>query len=132
MRIELQRRIDRLAGQALCRLFSLFPQKQYGSDFPSASPKILVILLSEMGSLVLTHPMFAFLKRKHPGTEIFALVFEKNRECMETLQLVPEKNILTVDGDSLFALIRDSIRFIIRMRKESYGFLTFFYEGITG
>ena len=117
MRIELQRKIDRVVGKALCRLLSLFPRKEDGRVAPS-SPKILVILLSEMGSLVLAHPMFAFLKKKHPGAEMYALVFKKNRECMETLQLVSERNILTVDGDSLSALIRDSVRFIVRMRKE--------------
>lgn len=83
-----------------------------------SSPKILVILLSEMGSLVLAHPMFAFLKQNYPGAEMFALIFQKNRECLETLQLVPEKNILTVDGDSLKTLLKDSIRFMWRMRRE--------------
>lgn len=117
MRIDLQRKIDRVAGKALCRLFSLFPQKE-SRESASGSPKLLIILLSEMGSLVLTHPMFAFLKKKHPRAELFALVFQKNRECLETLQLVPEKNILTVDGDSLTALLRDTIRFMVRMRKE--------------
>ena len=118
MEIELQRKIDRVAGKALCRLLSLFPRKKDKGGITPSSPRILVILLSEMGSLVLAHPMFAFLKKSHPGAEMFALVFKKNRECLETLQLVPERNILTVDGDSLTALLEDSIRFIFRMRKE--------------
>ena len=118
MEIELQRKIDRVAGKALCRLLSLFPRKKDKGGITPSSPRILVILLSEMGSLVLAHPMFAFLKKRHPGAEMFALVFKKNRECLETLQLVPERNILTVDGDSLTALLEDSIRFIFRMRKE--------------
>ena len=118
MNIEFQRKIDRIAGKAICRLLSLFPRKKVKAESVPSSPKILVILLSEMGSLVLAHPMFTFLKKNHPGAEIFVLVFEKNRECLQTLNLVPGKNILTVNGDSLTALLKDSARFIFRMRKE--------------
>ncbi len=118
MEIELQRKIDRIAGKAICRLLSLFPGKKDNAGITTSSPKILVILLSEMGSLVLAHPMFTFLKNNHPGAEIFVLVFKKNRECLETLKLVPERNILTVNGDSLTAMLKDSLRFIFRMRKE--------------
>ena len=118
MKIEFQRKIDRIAGKAICRLLSLFPRKKVKAGSVPASPKILVILLSEMGSLMLAHPMFTFLKKNHPGAEIFVLVFKKNRECLETLKLVPERNILTVHGDSLTALLKDSIRFISKMRKE--------------
>ena len=118
MRIELQRKIDRIVGKALCRPLSLFPIKKKDGNLLPSSPKILIIILSEMGSLVLAHPMFSFLRNKYPDAEVFALVFEKNRECLETLQLVPQKNILTVDGDSLSALLIDSIRFIVKMRKE--------------
>jgi ADP-heptose:LPS heptosyltransferase len=118
MNIELQRKIDRIAGKAICRLLSLVSQKKGSAEPLPPSPKILVILLSEMGSLVLAHPMFAYMKKHHPGAEIFALVFEKNRECLETLKLIPESNILTVNGDSPVDLVKDSIRFIFRMRKE--------------
>jgi len=118
MEIEFQRKIDRVVGKALCRLLSLFPRKKDKEGIAPSSPRILTILLSEMGSLVLAHPMFTFLNKKHPGAEIFVLVFKKNRECLETLKLVPERNILTVHGDSLTALLKDSIRFIFQMQKE--------------
>ena len=118
MKIEIQRKIDRIAGKAICRLLSLFPRKKEKGGITTSSPKILVILLSEMGSLVLAHPMFTYLKKHHPGAEIFVLVFKKNRECLETLNIVPARNILTVHGDSLTALLKDSIRFVFRMRKE--------------
>jgi len=118
MEIEIQRKIDRIAGKAICRLLSLFPRKKEKGGITTSSPKILVILLSEMGSLVLAHPMFTYLKKHHPGAEIFVLVFKKNRECLETLNIVPARNILTVHGDSLTALLKDSIRFVFRMRKE--------------
>ena len=118
MNIEIQRKIDRIAGTVICRLISLFSQKKRAAEALPPSPKILVILLSEMGSLVLAHPMFVYMRSHYPGAEIFALVFKKNRECLETLKLISEENILTVNGDSLVDLVKDSIRFIFRMRKE--------------
>ncbi len=118
MKIEFQRKIDRVVGKVLCRLLSLFPRKKDKEGITPSSPKILVILLSEMGSLVLAHPMFTYLKKHHPGAKIFVLVFKKNRECLETLNIVPSSNILTVHGDSLTALLKDSIRFVFKMRKE--------------
>ncbi|MCD6293916.1 MAG: glycosyltransferase family 9 protein [Deltaproteobacteria bacterium] len=118
MKIEFQRKIDRVVGKVLCRLLSLFPRKKDKEGITPSSSKILVILLSEMGSLVLAHPMFTYLKKHHPGAKIFVLVFKKNRECLETLNIVPSSNILTVHGDSLTALLKDSIRFVFKMRKE--------------
>ena len=48
-----------------------------------------MILLSEMGSLVLAHAMFARLKHKYPGASIHALVFAKNREVLDLLGVIP-------------------------------------------
>ncbi len=118
MRISLQRKIDRVVGKFICRLLTLITKRGDPRERLPASPKILVILLSEMGSLVLAHPMFALLKERYPKARLLALVFEKNRECLETLGLLPKENILSVDGDSFFALSRDSIRFLHKMRKQ--------------
>src|SRR5262245_163003 len=70
MDITLQRAIDRYAGVPLCALFSLVDRLRPPAP-PAALPRrILVILLSEMGSLVLAHAMFARLKRKYPAASI--------------------------------------------------------------
>lgn len=118
MKIDLQRQIDRIAGQVICALLSLFSGRKK-SDRTNALPeRILVIMLSEMGSLVLAQPMFAAIRQAHPKARIYALLFEKNRECLELFDGVSPKDIFTVNGDSLPALIRDSIRVWIRMQKE--------------
>ena len=79
MNIRLQRALDRYAGVPLCALFSLL-HRLHG-PVPSADRprRILVILLSEMGSLVLAHSMFERLKRTYPGASIHALLFEIGR-----------------------------------------------------
>jgi ADP-heptose:LPS heptosyltransferase len=74
-------------------------------------------MLSEMGSLVLAQPMFAYLRQVHPQARIYALLFERNRECLELFDNIAPKDILTVNGDPFSALIRDSIRVLIRIRR---------------
>lgn len=118
MRIALQRKIDWIAGTIICRILSLF-QLRSRRGIPYSPPhKILVILLSEMGSLVLARPMFLSLRKTYPEAEIYALVFERNRECLEILGVIPSINIFSVDGESITTLLRDSIRSLIGIRRE--------------
>jgi lipopolysaccharide heptosyltransferase II len=84
---------------------------------PAAKPeKILVILLSEMGSLVLAHPMFELLKNKYPNSSIHALVFKQNSIVIELMDVMPKENIHTVSNRSLSALLTGSLRLISKMR----------------
>ncbi len=72
--------------------------------------RILVILLSEMGSLVLAHGMFERLKHTYPGASIHALVFAKNREVLDLLDIIPPDNVLTISDRSLGQFTADSVR----------------------
>lgn len=116
MKIETQRRIDRWIGIPLCRLLSLalrlFPRRE-----PPAPRHILVILLSEMGSLVLTQPMFAMLREQHPGATLHVLLFGRNREVLELLGCVPAENMITVRDTSFGVLVRDSLRAVFALRR---------------
>ena len=101
MNIQFQRAVDRYLGVPLCAAFSaldaVLPRRK-----PNNPPKrILIILLSEMGSLVLAYPMFARLKRLYPDASIHALLFAKNREVLNLLNVIPEANLLTIDDSSL-------------------------------
>jgi ADP-heptose:LPS heptosyltransferase len=118
MKIDLQRQIDRVVGQMICAILSLFSRARKPCRTNDMSERILVIMLSEMGSLVLAQPMFARIRQTHPQARIYALLFERNRECLELFDSVSPKNIFTVNGDSLSALIRDSIRALIRIRGQ--------------
>lgn len=118
MDVNSQRKIDRLVGVPLCWAFSflnLFRDQPSKAHAPS---RILVILLSEMGSLVLARPMFELIRRRYPSARLYALCFKKNKEVLDLLGLVPEKNILTVRGDSLSSLLLDTIAGVMRIRRE--------------
>lgn len=117
MNINFQRAVDRYIGVPVCALLSLM--NHVLSNEPDGTPpkKILVILLSEMGSLVLAHPMFMCLKQQYPEAEIYVLMFAKNREVLDLLNLVPSENVLTLDDGSPIGLIKDSLKAIRVMRK---------------
>lgn len=114
MRLELQRIIDRWIGSVFCAMLSLVPPRR---EAPACLRDILVILLSEMGSVVLAQPMFARLRERYPGVRIHVLVFKKNREIIDITGTTAPKNVITIDDASLTALAGDSWRAIRRLRQ---------------
>jgi lipopolysaccharide heptosyltransferase II len=118
MNIDFQRRVDRHAGTLLCRLLSCLPGARRNPPPGHQPQKILVILLSEMGSLVLASPMFERLKRNHPGASLYALVFSQNQEVLSLLDAMPEARIFSIRNSSLAHLAADSLRALSAIRAE--------------
>lgn len=116
MNIRFQRAVDRFLGIPACMFLTLTNRIIKKRNLNRAPQKILVILLSEMGSLVLAYPMFDLLKRKYPHAEIYSLLFKKNREMLDLLKVMPKGNILTLDDSSLAAFTLESIKTICKLR----------------
>src|SRR3990172_5118642 len=122
MKIDWKRRIGRFVGAPLCRLLSILPGARGEARDAPPPRKILVILLSEMGSLVLAQPMFDRIRRNYPEAALYALVFRKNKEVLDLLEAIPEENVLTLRNDSLPHLMRDalgSVRALRRLRIDT-------------
>ena len=121
MNIDFQRWIDRWVGIPLCAAVSAVDGVARAfrpKDASSAPPRaIVVILLSEMGSLVLAHDMFARLKARYPEAELHALLFGKNREILDLLGVVKYQNVHTIDDCSLAALLSSLWRAIVSLRR---------------
>jgi ADP-heptose:LPS heptosyltransferase len=117
MNVSFQRNVDRFAGTIICRILSLLPGA--GSEPPASMrpTRILVILLSEMGSLVLAQPMFRRLMEKYPEASLHVLCFRQNKEVLDVLGVIPDERILTVRNDSLGNLLNDSIDVVKEMRR---------------
>ena len=116
MNIKFQRAVDRFVGVPICALLSgvaRFGRKPRADAVPG---RLLVILLSEMGSLVLAQPMFLRLKQQYPGASIYALVFRRNREVLDLLDVVPRENVLVLDDRSLKGLVRDALHVLRALR----------------
>jgi ADP-heptose:LPS heptosyltransferase len=116
MNISFQRTVDRYIGVPICAVFSVFDRIFRRAVVAGPQRAILVILLSEMGSLVLAEPMFVNLKRKHPNATLYALVFARNREMLDLLGVVAPENVMTLDDRSLFSFVIDSLRALKRLR----------------
>jgi len=120
MKLQTQRFIDRWAGQLLCGVVSAwvrFTSLFSGPAQPIQSPRnILVILLSEMGSIVLAGPMFAQLRRSYPGVSIHILQLKKNQEVSKLLQLTQPECMHSLDDSSGGKLIGDILSISRKMR----------------
>jgi ADP-heptose:LPS heptosyltransferase len=107
--INLQRFVDRWAGIPLCAAVSgaeaLMRKFRPAPVHEKAPRAIVVILLSEMGSLVLANDMFARLKARYPDAALHALLFKKNREILDLMQVMDPANVHTVDDRSLTSLL---------------------------
>ena len=107
LNIDFQRAVDRIAGVPICALLSGIERLRralFGSPVFAAQPKrILIVLLSEMGSLVLAQAMFAKLKQKYPDAELHILMFKKNREVLDLLGVMPREHVITLNDKSLGA-----------------------------
>ncbi len=117
MNIGTQRFIDRHVGSVICRFISIYHRLFKKESDAVEAQKIRVILLSEMGALVLAHPMFQQLRKIYPAAELYVMLFEKNREVVELLEIVPPANIITIQDTSLFRLIQDTFTGLIRLRQ---------------
>jgi len=116
MNIKFQRAVDRYLGVPICALLSVLDLLRGKAAVTVPPRRILVILLSEMGSLVLAHPMFARLKLQYPKADIHVLMFAKNREVLDLLGVIPANNVLTLDDSSLSNLARDSLNALRTLR----------------
>ena len=119
MKLQTQRAIDRWLGQFLCALVSAWVGlTQRGAATLPAQPRhIVVILLSEMGSIVLAGPMFAQLRRRFPSAQIHVLQLQKNQEVARLLALTEQSRLHTLDDSSGLRLLRDILLFSWRMRR---------------
>jgi len=120
MNVNLQRKIDQIIGVFICRILSLFNRNRRPALPPQGTRRILVILLSEMGSLVLDHPMLQLLKSTYPQASISVLQFKKNREILEIMDVVPRDNIYTLDPSSPVKLLKDIMRVVIQLRRRQF------------
>lgn len=118
MNLNLQRAIDRYLGVPLCALASLLDRLRSRRAEPQFPPRrIVVILLSEMGSLVLAQPMFALLRARYPDAVLHVMLFGKNRDVLDLMASVPPENVIAIDDRSLGGLLRTLLAAVRRVRR---------------
>ena len=121
MKLQTQRWIDRWVGQLLCLGVSAWARlinRGRPVATMSATPRhLLIILLSEMGSVVLAGPLFATLRARYPGATLHVLQLRKNQEVARLLGLAQPEHLHGLDDSSGWRLLRDIFRVTIALRK---------------
>ncbi|HVM47077.1 MAG TPA: glycosyltransferase family 9 protein [Candidatus Acidoferrum sp.] len=116
MNIAFQRAVDRWIGVPACAALSALHRLGPKRPLPRPPRSVLVILLSEMGSLVLAQPMFARLKKLYPTASLHALMFSRNREVLDLLEVLPRENVLTLNDRSLGQFAADVLKVLRALR----------------
>jgi ADP-heptose:LPS heptosyltransferase len=118
MDVRLQKLVDRLVGVPACGLISAL-RRIAPAPRPTGAPrKVLVVLLSEMGSLVLAEPMFRRIRERWPGAEVHAMLFARNRQMLDLLGVVEPSRVIAIRDTSIGTLVPDLLRAILRIRRE--------------
>lgn len=110
MNLRTQRLLDRWIGQILCALVSAWARVARPAKPPAQAPEsvrhVLVVLLSEMGSLVLAGPMLARIRQVYPHAQLHLLQLRKNQAVSRLLQLAPESHLHAIDDGSALGLLQ--------------------------
>ena len=97
--------VDYWAGIPLCAAVSAVERVRGAlSRTPDMPPhRVLLIELSEMGSAVLAAPAIRDAVDRVGRDNVWFMIFERNREGVAVLDLIPEHHIITVSDRSLGA-----------------------------
>ena len=121
MKLKTQRWIDRWVGQVLCGAVSLWARLvmrgRAQPTLPKAPRHLLVILLSEMGSVVLAGPMFAALRQRYPTATLHVLQLKKNQEVAALLGLTQREHLHALDDSAGLGLLGDIWRVSQTLRR---------------
>ena len=118
MDVRLQKLVDRMVGVPACGLISAL-RRAVPAPKPTGAPrKVLVVLLSEMGSLVLAEPMFRRIRERWPNAEVHVMLFARNRQMLDLLGVVDPSRVIAIRDRSIGTLVPDLLRAILRIRRE--------------
>ena len=119
MNVKLLQRSDRWVGIPLCfaltALRALFARSVPDCSRPPRS--LLVVKLAEQGSTVLAYQALRRAGEIVGPENVYFIAFEDNRFILDTLNVIPEQNVITVSVKSLSAFLGSMISAIRRLRR---------------
>jgi len=112
--------VDYWAGVPLCLAVSAVDRVRGWLASPPPDPpgRMLLIELSEMGSAVLACSAIREATSRLGADNVWFLIFERNREGVSVLGLIPDGHILTVDDRSFGGFLATVLRALARCRAE--------------
>lgn len=119
MTLSFMHRIDSWVGIPACFLLSLW-HALLGRRSPSISKpirRVLFIELSEMGSAILAYPAIQKIKTDNSNADLFFLIFAKNRESVDLLEIIPFENVICIRDTHFWIFAWDSLKALQRIRR---------------
>src|SRR5678815_3023660 len=96
MNIASLQRVDRWIGVPLCLLLTLV-RKIGGYNSPQKIVRnLLFVKLAEQGSTVLAYPAIRRAAEMVGRENVYFVVFEDNRFILDTMDVIPEENVITI------------------------------------
>jgi len=121
MNVTSMQLVDRWVGVPLCFLLTCVHTlgKWLRPPRPAPPPrKILFMEISEMGSMVLAYPLFRKTMDLFPQAELYFLTFRQNRHAIDILDVVPEENVFTIDGEHPIRFVTSTWSALRALRKQ--------------
>lgn len=121
MNADFMRFIDRRLGVPICLALSCVHglRKIFSKPRFIKNPnKFLFIELSEMGSILLAYSLFKKTKEFFPDAEFYFLTFKENRKALDILDIIPEKNVMTISNNNFFSLLGTTISTLWKLRRK--------------
>ena len=119
MNVTSMRAVDRWLGVPVCAALSLIARfTRYPHATAARTPRrLLFVKLAEQGSTVLAHAAISRAVELVGAENVYFLCFEENRFILDTMDLIPAENIVTVRHSSLLTACIDGIGVVRRLRR---------------
>ena len=112
MNLGVMHAVDYWVGIPLCAAVSAFDtvRSAFTSTLAAPPKRLLFIELSEMGSAVLAYPAIKEAVDRLGADNVWFMIFERNREGVSVLDILPDDHIITVSDRSLGEFVRTVLR----------------------
>jgi ADP-heptose:LPS heptosyltransferase len=112
-------RVDRWIGVPFCAILTLL-RKIFGFT-PPPGPRqvrrILFVKLAEQGSTVLAYSAIRRAIEMVGRESVYFVVFEDNRFILDTMEIIPQRNVITIPTRSLFGLAAGALQAVLKARE---------------
>lgn len=123
MKFFLIRRIDLFVGFLLCHILAFFNRisgktRKRSGGLPEAPQKVLIVKFLGFGSILMTTPLMAALKKNFPEVEIHFLTFSGNVPICQSISLIDK--IFDLERKSFRKFTVSLIKNFNRIRRQNY------------
>src|SRR4029077_6543781 len=110
---------DRWVGAPLCAILTILRRifESAGPPGPRQVRRVLFIKFAEQGSTVLAYPAIRRATEMVGRENVHFVVFEDNRFILDVMEIIPEKNVITIATHSFLGLALSALQAVHRIRK---------------